>query len=228
MARRRSMNHWRYMMARYVARLLLALSCLTLLASATASPILLIDASGILTGANNVNVSGRLYDVRFTDGSCVALFHNCTVFQFFNNKDADVAAQALLDQVFVDSAAGTFASRPDLISGCSDPTVCFVLIPNVFNEFYNYAYGSAAVVAFGDSNFTQGLGTFGSPPMDDLVSIVNSTYAVFQASALQAEIPEPGSIALTGLAMAALSLARRRKASAQSVSDGHLRGAGGK
>jgi len=49
---------------------------------AQAVPTLIID-SGQLVGADNVDVSGSLYDVRFEEGFCNSLFGGVCQFQFF-------------------------------------------------------------------------------------------------------------------------------------------------
>src|ERR1041384_1037176 len=74
---------------------------------------LVVDSNGYLTGARNVTVGGALYDVEFKDGSCVEQFDGCddaSDFLFPTTEEATPALQALLDDVFVDSAAGLFDS----------------------------------------------------------------------------------------------------------------------
>jgi len=76
---------------------------------------------GQLMGASGVLVDGGLYDVEFLDGTCIALFHGCDEvwdFTFLSSADAALASQALLDQVFLDVAAGPFDTNPALTSGC--------------------------------------------------------------------------------------------------------------
>ena len=62
---------------------------------------LLIDSSGKLTGATDVDVDSSLYDVYFMDGTCNSLFNGCTEFTFTDFASAGLASQALLDQVFL-------------------------------------------------------------------------------------------------------------------------------
>ena len=47
------------------------------LASPADAATLLVNGSGILLGAEGVNVGGTLYDVEFVDGTCIALFDGC-------------------------------------------------------------------------------------------------------------------------------------------------------
>lgn len=108
------------------------------ISSAQAAVILNIDASGQLTGAQNVMVGTLgLFDVTFLDSNCIALFSGCDEladFDFPNSAaDAGAAAQALLDQVFTDTAAGAFDSSPDLTFGCTGNEMpCQTEIPFAF------------------------------------------------------------------------------------------------
>ena len=110
--------------------------------SAQASPILIVNGSGILTGATGVNVGGTLYDVEFVDGTCVALFTGCdqpSDFTFTTAADADVASQALLDQVLLDTGVGAFDSNPALTFGCSNSIICFVDTP--YHVLFSWIFG---------------------------------------------------------------------------------------
>ena len=82
-----------------------------------------------LTGASNVDVGGTLYDVTFEDGTCIEVFSGCNDaaedFAFTTSANAQLAAQALLDQVFLDpnssggGAPDHFDSIPDKTLGCT-------------------------------------------------------------------------------------------------------------
>ena len=83
-------------------------------------------SNGILQGATGVTVGGALYDVELLNGSCPALFSGCDAasdFQFQTSGAATLAAQALLDQVFLDGPQGMFDSLPLMNSGCAALTV---------------------------------------------------------------------------------------------------------
>jgi hypothetical protein len=83
------------------------------------------DANGVVTsllGADNVEVNGLFYNVRFLDGTCIALFNGCddaTDFVFNTSDTATSASRALLAQVFIDGGDGMFDSSSNLINGCS-------------------------------------------------------------------------------------------------------------
>ena len=84
-------------------------------------------------GASGVDVGGILYDVEFLDGTCIAMFNGCddaSDFTFGNEGDAQIASQALMDQVFLDGALGNFDSNPGLtyVCGASQPH-CYIYTP---------------------------------------------------------------------------------------------------
>jgi hypothetical protein len=166
-----------------------------------------IDGDGILTGASGVEVAGSLYDVRFLDGSCAALFAGCDDaaqdFVFASSAAASLAAQALLDQVLIDTGAGAFDSQPDLTSGCSLSGFCSVyvafavsdgLVSIVFAE--NFFSGDDSVIEI-------------LVPVDlDATDSSVITYAVWSP----VTVPEPGTFGLLALGLAVGSLMLGRKA----------------
>jgi hypothetical protein len=88
-----------------------------------------------LTGAQNVDVNGTLYNVTFADTTCAAAYAPCTDtsdLAFQTEADATAAAQALLDQVFLDTGVNgspaNFDSVPGLTEGCSG-AFCQVFVP---------------------------------------------------------------------------------------------------
>jgi len=81
---------------------------------------------GQLLGATGVIVDGNAYNVEFLDGTCIALYDGCndvSDFTFQTEAAAVLASQALLDQVFVDSA-DLFDTDPTLTNGCTNAFVC--------------------------------------------------------------------------------------------------------
>jgi hypothetical protein len=187
---------------------LVALGCASL---AHAEPVLLVDASGFLTGARHVAVGGTFYDVSFIEGTCSEVFAGCddaSDFQFATDEDASAAAGALLGRVFVDvPSVGRFDTQPELTFGCTDPSLCIAAIPA--------GIGSPGGVVFGQLAYNTARG--------DLVTNFNFLFD-FNASADEgavwarftpaAPVPEPGSLLLvgSGLSAAVATLRRRKKA----------------
>jgi hypothetical protein len=98
---------------------------------------------GGLTGATGVDVGGTLYDVEFVDGACAAVFSGCTSasFAFTTETSAAAAAQALLDQVFLDGVPGPFDSSPNLTRDCLSELACLVITPyDVVDEHVFHAF----------------------------------------------------------------------------------------
>lgn len=177
-------------------------------ANAQAAPTLLVDGSGRLIGADAVDVGGTLWNVRFVDDTCVALFSGCdAVTEFaFTFDGALEASAALLAQVFVDTAEGQFDSNPALTAGCApNPlTLCRVFTPTGIRV--------PAVVV--ESQVTL---NFMSEPLDlaspfVAVHLANAilepfeeiTYAVWS-------IPLPGRLSFLGLGLLAMVSGNRRR-----------------
>jgi len=181
--------------------------------AAQAAPTLLIDANGELIGADDVNVGGVLYDVRFIDGTCAAVFNGCASgnFDFATYAAADVASQALLDQVLLDGPGGNFDSFPDLTLGCPGSPFttpfCQVITPvGQLQPELTGAYASDALNRV--------------PGQTDLVShsccyndLSAHAFAVWADWTLAepAQVSEPGTLALAGVALLGMVGLRRRK-----------------
>ncbi len=110
----------------------LVLAAVLVLVASGAQAATLNVIGGQLHGAFDVNVGGSLYDVEFVDGTCIALYGGCdeaSDFTFQTFASAQLAARALLDQVFLDGASGPFDSDPSLTRGCEGATACDPLTP---------------------------------------------------------------------------------------------------
>jgi hypothetical protein len=97
------------------------------------------DANGVtsLLGADNVEVNNKFYNVRFLDGTCIALFNGCEADDFvFNTRDsAWAASESLLSQVFVGSSI--FDNRTELTRGCSITTYCDIFTIYKLDDTYD-------------------------------------------------------------------------------------------
>jgi len=171
---------------------------------AQAVPTLLVD-NGQLLGADNVNVAGNLFDVRFEEGSCIGLFGGCTSssFSFPTQISASATAQALLDQVFIDSGSDLFDTVPTATFGCTVGTcqivIPFALLPGLVDTVTannNNTIGSDSV-----SNLRTGRGT-------NTGSQGSRVYAVFTESD---DIPEPSVVAVFGIGLIGIAMARKRR-----------------
>lgn len=99
-----------------------------------------VDGSGILLGASGIDIGGDIYNVQFVDGHCNDFWDGCddaTDFDFSTSLAALMAAQALMEQVFV----GTFDDDPAMTSGCGDYLFCMTVIP--YDVYSGFAYAGA-------------------------------------------------------------------------------------
>jgi len=161
---------------------------------------------GQLIGASEVDVGGTLYNVEFLDGSCIALFDGCdsaSDFTFTSSVQATLAAQALLDQVFVDGDDGMFDTQPELTAGCHShpirPSLCVADTPwNVVDTVirsinaYNYDVEVSDVTAQARSGLSFDWSRFG-----------DITFAVWSP------IPEPDTALLVAIGLAGLGWGSR-------------------
>jgi hypothetical protein len=167
-------------------------------ANSTAS---LIVTNGVLTGATEVDVAGKSYDVFFDDGTCISLYGNCSLFVFGSRAAADLASRALDEQVFL----GVYDDNPNLTKGCSDPMYQECQILTAFQSDTASSFLNRSAI-WDDSIglISNGRDTGGYPDL---------TYAVWSPSVVISPIPEPETYALmlAGLAVVGAA-ARRRKA----------------
>ena len=198
-------------------RKLLAVCAIFAGAEASAVPVRLVNGEGILTGANSVDIAGTLYNIRFSEGSCNSLFGGrCDqrLFAFANAAQARVAGEALLEQVFVDSPAGQFDSQPYTIFGCTNLQNCHSFIPFQFIETVEMD----GLIAIQDVVNNAG----GTDVINEMVfaeetlasDFDNYNYVLFTRVPDPNDLPEPGTAALVGLALAALGWSHRRKTKA--------------
>ena len=176
--------------------------------------------TGELRGASGVDVDGTLYNVTFRDGTCEDLFHGCNATEDFpfSAPIALLAAQALLDQVFLDfDIAKQFDTQPALTRGCETPNTCIAVIPQEIvavgvyrrTEAENHSAAALDKTAIGCCIAAQ-YDTFN----DNFL-----VWAVWSPQPTGGVVPEPGTLLFlaTGLLGLAGARWRQRRAEGQQV-----------
>lgn len=116
---------------------------------------LLTDSNNELIGANNVDVSGVLYDVEFIEGTVPGVFGVVPVLVATTQAEAGSFSQALLDQVFINIPLGNFDLTPSLTKGCE------IFFTDSCYAYTPYSQNSAtSVLAVGARNEVEGSGSF--------------------------------------------------------------------
>lgn len=190
-----------------ISKYLCVILCLSFLSSAQAT-VLLVDISGQLTGATNVDVNGVFYDVEFKDDTFTNIFGATPAFVATTESEAQLFSQALLDQVFIDSTEGNFDTDPSLTFGCS---VFFINLCDVYTPYS--ANSISTILAVGAFNEAPGRTDRVSQKVqfnitDDLTDRPGQVYADWT---LAASVPEPATLVLMGLGITGLGLTRRKR-----------------
>ena len=209
---------------------------------ARATPVLTVDAKGILHGASGVVVDGQTYDVEFKHGSCSTVFPDLCVsgslgsFVFSSKADATGASQALITQLPIadftnpglsgvpssiqtaPAPGGPITSNvvlfTSLIAGCT-ATVNLVLGPQC-QIATPYAHDSNSV-SFAAA--VQGISIYGRPNgVIDPTTGLDAAQPPYQTWAVwtleSTAVPEPATMTLLGAGALGLGTVRATRKSA--------------
>jgi len=191
---------------------LLVLVCAGWVGSVNAAT-LLVNVDGQLDGAADIDVGGVFYNVQFVEGTCNGLFDGCTDFAFTTQSDASVAAQALLDQVFLGiydispelSVGVTSSSSARFFTPYSSTTPTYAGSPKIKPGFYE---GAMAENWAGLNGPDQVIPLWIMSKDYDTTTDVTNTYAVWSPTAVSA-VPLPAAAWLFISAIAGLAGAKR-------------------
>lgn len=186
-----------------------------LIGPAAAAPTSLVVEAGILIGAKNVVVNGSDYDVEFVDGTCATVYGQCAPSAFtFSYDNAVAATWALLESVFIDSAAGSYDSEPSRTRGCVHEPLNFGYSCMAYTAAYFEREGvvtsAVAINQPSPSQFTDWVIGTQTGVNEDFSPYITQTWAVWRPSEVSASVPEPGTLELAFGALSIVVVGRLR------------------
>lgn len=178
-------------------------TCLSATGSLAAN---LIVEDGELIGATSVDVDGTLYNVQFLDGFYSDTFQDESDLDTTSEAQARLFGQALMGQVFLDTAEGLFDSDPELTFGCGNLNECIVWIP--FDIDFNTFEVTAVLAINRRAEAIQPEGVRdvlgGNNYLNNFADDTNWVYADWQV------VPVPAAAWLFGSALGVLGWIRRK------------------
>jgi len=150
------------------------------------------------------------FDVEFLGSTCNGVFGSCvqSEFTFRNADEATLAAQALLDQVFLDSSLGMFDSDPSKTAGCVSMFSCTALTAYDATPTSVFV-GSASNVRPGaqlPDVVELGLLEQNGPQFTEPALVQVTTFARWTAT----DVPDSSTFPLIAMSLVFLGWARRR------------------
>lgn len=179
----------------------------------THGALLRVDSSGQLTGATDISVDGALWDVEFSDGAWD--FSSGAGLPATTKAEADLFSQALLDQVLLDTALGTFDSDPETANGCENLNACIFWTPyfvDGVNTYFSLAFNQRSGGVNPDMvrDIPGILGLTGNFATDTTWTL--GVWTRSSSNPPPVNVPEPGTLGLLAAGLFGMVFMRRKQA----------------
>lgn len=194
-------------MARVIKHLCLVVSLIFSVHVYSATQI--IDGSGQLLGATDVDVNGVLYNVEFKADSFANIFGDMSsLILVADNNAAEDFARALLNQVLINTTEGSFDTDPELTFGCTAITSCAIHTPLQIATSPGFWYRAIAIngTAITSGSRPDSTNVLGQLDVNQVLSVSN-VYAEWTV----ATVPVPAAAWLFGSSLLGLMTFQRGK-----------------